>query len=219
MREGKESVMARLVIFDLDGTLVDAYKAIEKSLNFTLKKLGHPQVSAYKVRRSVGWGDENFIKRFIEGEEARKALSIYRRHHRTSLLKYSRLMSQAKGILTALKKRGCKLAIASNRPKRFTDILMGHLGLKDYFDLVVCAKNKDEIKPNPILLHKIMRRLRASPDEALYVGDMTIDVRAGKNAGIRTIAVLGGSSSTAELKRARPFRVISKLSELMQCYS
>lgn len=204
----------KLVIFDLDGTLVDAYKAIEKSLNFTLKKLGHPRVSLYRVRMSVGWGDENFIKKFLKGEEARRGLSIYRRHHKSSLLKYSRLIPQAKEILEALKKKGYKLAIASNRPQRFTNILIDHLELKKYFDLVVCAKNKDEIKPNPTLLRRITRRLKVSPEETLYVGDMTIDVYAGKNAGIRTIAVLGGSSSRAELNKAKPLRIISKLPEL-----
>lgn len=204
----------KLIIFDLDGTLVDAYQAIEKSLNFTLKRLGHSQVSPCRVRMSVGWGDENFIKKFLKGEEAKRGLSIYRRHHKSSLLKYSRLIPQAKEILETLKKKGYKLAIASNRPQRFTDILIDHLELKKYFDLVVCAKNKDEIKPNPTLLRRITRRLKVSPEETLYVGDMTIDVYAGKNAGIRTIAVLGGSSSRAELNKAKPFRIISKLPEL-----
>lgn len=203
-----------MVIFDLDGTLVDAYRAIEKSLNFTLKRLGHRPVGPYKVRMSVGWGDENFIRKFFREEKVKEALKIYRRHHKASLPKYSRLLPGAKRILQYLRRRGYKLAVASNRPQRFTKILLRNLDLRKYFDLVVCAKNKDEIKPNPTLLQKITRRLKVDADEAIYVGDMTIDVYAGKNAGIKTVAVLGGSSSKSELKRAKPFKIISKLAEL-----
>lgn len=203
-----------LIIFDLDGTLVDAYKAIEKSLNFTLRRLGYPPASPYKVRRAVGWGDENFIKTFVKDEDVKEGLLIYRRHHKTSLLRYSRVLPGVKGILRLLKKRGYKLAVASNRPPKFSDILITHLGLKKYFDLVICAKDKNEIKPKPDLLHRITKKLNVDPADAFYVGDMTIDVYAGKNAGIKAIAVLGGSSSKTELKKAKPFKVISRITEL-----
>lgn len=204
----------KLIIFDLDGTLVDAYKAIEESLNFTLRKLGYPRANPYKVRRSVGWGDENFIRVFVKEEDVKEGLRIYRRHHKTSLVKYPRVIPKARRILELLKKRNYKLAIASNRPPKFSNILIKYLGLKKYFDLVICAKDKNEIKPKPDLLHRIIRKLNIDPAEALYVGDMTIDVDAGRNAGIKTIAVLGGSSSKAELKKAKPFKIISRITEL-----
>ncbi|KPK41131.1 MAG: hypothetical protein AMJ78_06335 [Omnitrophica WOR_2 bacterium SM23_29] len=203
-----------LIIFDLDGTLVDAYKAIEKSLNFTLRRLSYPRTNPYKVRRSVGWGDENFIRTFVKDEDVKRGLQIYRRHHKASLLKHSRVIPKAKRTLEILKRRNYKLAVASNRPPRFSNILIRHLDLKKYFDLVICAKDKNEIKPKPDLLHRIIRKLNIDPAASLYVGDMTIDVDAGKNAGIKTIAVLGGSSSRAELKRAKPFKIISKITEL-----
>lgn len=211
--------MIKLIIFDLDGTLVDAYKAIERSLNFTLKKLSHGQTTLSLVRKAVGWGDENFIKTFVKDKDVKKALKIYRQHHKTALVKYARVIPKVKGILGFLKKKGYKLAIASNRPVKFTHILLRHLGLKKYFDLVVCAKDKSEIKPNPDILLKIIKRLKVATAEVLYVGDMTIDVYAGKNAGIKTIAVLGGSSSKPQLKKARPFKIIPKLSDLLNLQS
>lgn len=207
--------MIKLIIFDLDGTLVNAYQAIEKSLNFTLKKLGYSPVSISRVRRAVGWGDENFIQKFVKDEEVEKGLEIYRQHHKFSLIKYSVVIPKVKKILEILKERNYKLAIASNRPKKFTKLLLNHLGLKKYFLLVACAENKDEIKPNPKLLLKIIKKLKIKKKEALYVGDMTIDVQAGGNAGIKTIALLGGSSSKNELRKVKPFKIITKFSDLL----
>lgn len=207
-------VMIKLIIFDLDGTVVDAYKAIEKSLSFTLKKFGYPIVNSSIVRRSVGWGDENFINRFVKAKDAKKALRVYRHHHKCSLRKYSKIIRDAKKILGLLKKRHFKLAIASNRPRRFSIILLDQLGLRDYFNTVVCAKTKDEIKPSPKILLRIIKRLQVKNSEAIYVGDMAIDVYAGNNAGVKTIAVLGGSCGLSELKKARPFKVIHRLLDL-----
>ncbi len=208
-------LMVKLIIFDLDGTLVDAYTAVQKSLNFTLRKLGYPAVGLTAVKRSVGWGDKNFLKRFVRPKDSKDALAIYRAHHSPSLLRYSRVKPHALRILAALKKRGCRLAIASNRPVKFSSLLLRHLGLRKYFDLVVCAENRGDIKPKPRLLLKALRRFKVDRADALYVGDMVIDMRAGRNAGIRTVAVTGGSSSRRELERTRPFRIVSRLPDVL----
>ena len=204
-----------LVIFDLDGTLVNAYTAIEKSINYTLKRVGYRKVSPARVRRSVGWGDVNFIRKFVDDDDAIRALRIYRRHHRRSLIRYSRLIPDTRKVLDALMRRGVALAIASNRPEKFTNILIDHLGIRRYFDVVRCGTNKDDIKPNPQLLLEVMRVLRAKKGQTLYVGDMVIDVQAAKNAGVKGIAVLGGSSSRAELQKARPYKIINKLAYII----
>lgn len=206
--------MVKLIIFDIDGTIVDAYKAIQESLNFTLKKLGYPKVGMTTVRRAVGHGDRNFMEQFVAKEDVTEGLDLYRPHHEKSLIRYSKVIPGARRLLRDLKRRGYKLAIASNRPPRFSKILLKHLGLLKYFDAVACAKDKTEIKPKPFLIPKILKRLRIEKDEALYVGDMTVDVRAGRNAGIKTVAVLGGSSSKVELKKARPFKIIPKVTDL-----
>ena len=208
--------MTKLIIFDIDGTIVDAYAAIEVSLNCTLKQLGYPRAGALQVRRAVGFGDKNFIVRFVKRKDVETALAIYRKHHQSDLLKYSHTIPEAKKVLTRLKARKYKLAVASNRPGRFSGVLLKHLGLKKYFDMIVCARNKEEIKPKPKLLLDIIGKLKISKSEAIYIGDMTVDVKAGRNAGIRTIAVLGGSSYKYELKKAKPFRIISKLRDLLK---
>ncbi len=206
--------MVKLIIFDIDGTIVDAYRAIQESLNFTLKKLGYPKVGMTAVRMAVGHGDRNFMERFVAKKDAREGLKLYRPHHEKSLLRYSRVIPGARKLLRDLKKKGYKLAIASNRPPKFSKILLKHLGLLKYFDVVACAKDKTEIKPKPFLIPKILRKLKVSKAEALYIGDMTVDVRAGRNAGVKVIAVLGGSSSKTELKKAGPFKIIPRVTDL-----
>ena len=207
--------MFKLVIFDIDGTIVDAYVAIEKSLNYTLGKLGYPKARMPVVRRAVGHGDKNFIEYFVEKKDVREGVKLYRAHHEKALLKHSKVMPGVKKFLRGLKQRGYKLAVASNRPPKFSMILLRHLDLVKYFDAIACAKDKSEIKPKPFLIPRILKELGVKKEEALYVGDMTVDVHAGHNAGVRVVAVMGGSSSHSELKEARPCGIIRKLSNLL----
>lgn len=211
--------MIKLIIFDIDGTIVDAYTAIEKSLNFTLKKLDYPKVGMPAVRKAVGHGDRNFMERFVDKKDVTESLRIYRPHHEKSLLRYSKVIPGTRKLLQGLKRKGYKLAIASNRPPKFSKILLKHLGLLKYFDIVACAKDRTEIKPKPFLIPKILKKLKVRRNEALYIGDMTVDVHAGRNAGVKVIAVLGGSSSASELKRAQPFKIIPKVPDLLLQWS
>jgi len=209
--------MTKLIIFDIDGTIVDAYEAIKRSLNHTLIRMGYPCcISASSVRRAIGYGDRNFIERFFEEKDVDAALHIYREHHKMSLLKHSRVMPGVIKVLNLLKKSSLKLAVASNRPPRYSLILLRHLKLAGYFDMIVCARDEREIKPSPKILLKILKRLKIDKSQALYVGDMALDVEAGRNAGIRMIAVTGGSSSRPELKKARPFKIISRLQQILK---
>jgi phosphoglycolate phosphatase len=205
----------RLIIFDLDGTLVDAYQAIIKSFNYTMEKLNYPKQDALTICRAVGWGDENLLKPFINLKDLKKALIIYRRHHKTSLISYSRLFPDVKKVLCYLKNRDYKLAIASNRPTRFSWILIRHLNLTPYFDYVLCADKLNRIKPHPEILNKIMQRLRFKPNQALYIGDMIIDAQAGSRAKVKTIIVTTGSSTKEEIKREKPYKIISKITDLL----
>lgn len=204
----------KLVIFDLDGTLADAYKAIISSVRFTLKELGYRKVSARRIRKAVGWGDERLLLAFIDSRYLRTALAIYRRHHRLSLKKYSYLLPSARELLGYLADRGIKIAIASNRPTEFTNIILNNLKIKKYFDYVLCADKLAQGKPHPRILLNIIQKLKVNPSEVLYVGDMAIDVQTAHRAGVRAIAVSGGSSAIAEIKKAKPFKIIRSLAFL-----
>jgi phosphoglycolate phosphatase len=206
----------KLIIFDLDGTLVDAYLAIIRSFNYTMQNMRYPKQDALTIRRAVGWGDENLLQPFVGKAGLKLALKIYRQHHKISLVKYSRLFSRAKKVLVYLKNKGYKLAIASNRPTKFSWILIRHLGLRKYFDYVLCADKLRHIKPHPEILNKIMKKLSLKPYQAIYVGDMVIDAQAGRRAGIKTIIVPTGSSTKSEIKRQRPYRIIKGITDLLK---
>jgi phosphoglycolate phosphatase len=204
----------KLIIFDLDGTLVDAYPAIIKSFNYTMQRLNYPIQNASVIRRAVGLGDENLLRPFIKTKDLNKTISLYRRHHKRALLTGSRLFPQVNKILGYLKNKGYKLAIASNRPTKFSWILIKHLRLESYFDYVLCADRLRHIKPHPEILNKIMQKFSARPWQTIYIGDMTIDAQAGRRAKVKTIIVTTGSSTNYQIKKERPYRIIRKIKEL-----
>ena len=137
----------KLIIFDLDGTIVDAYDAIIDSFNYMMHKLNLPNVDPEAIKRAVGWGDKMLLSPFMKKGLIGKALEIYRVHHKTSLLKKSRLIPGAKNILVYLKDKGYKLAVASNRPSEFSKILIRHLKIDKFFDMVLCADQIKKGKP------------------------------------------------------------------------
>jgi phosphoglycolate phosphatase len=205
-----------LIIFDLDGTLVDAYRAIIKSFNFCMQSLDYPIQDSSTIRRAVGWGDKFLLKPFIKSKDLKKALFLYRRHHKKSLLRYSRLFPKVKTILRYLKNKGYKLAVASNRPTKFSWILISHLRLKKYFDYVLCSDTLRHGKPHPEIINKIMQRLKVWPCQTMYIGDMAIDAKAGRRAKVTTIIVTTGSSTGLEIRKENPHRIIQRLAELLK---
>lgn len=206
----------KLIIFDLDGTLADAYPAITQSFNYTMKKLNYPAQNALVIRKAVGWGDANLLEPFVKRQDLKIALDTYRRHHKASLLKRSRLFPGAKRVLDYLKNKGYKLAVASNRPTKFSWILIRKLKLKRYFDYVLCADKLRHIKPDPEILNKIIHRFAVGKKQALYVGDMTIDAQAGRRAKVNTIIVTTGSSSKEEIIKEKPYLIIMKIADLLK---
>ena len=159
-------VMIKLVIFDLDGTLVNAYPAVSRSVNYTLKSLGFAPRSHTEIKRSVGSGDRKLMVHFVGEKLADKALAIYRPHHIKALKQGAvKLLPGALGILKFLKGKGYKLAIASNRPTKFTRIILKVLGLLRFFDVVLCADKVDRPKPYPDILWAIAKRLSLDKSE------------------------------------------------------
>jgi len=208
--------MIKLVIFDLDGTLVNAYKAVSQSVNYTLNSLGFAGRSDLEIKRSVGGGDRKLMVHFVGEGLADRAIAVYRPHH-TQALKVKgavKLLPGSLETLKYLKAQGYKTAIASNRPTKFTRIILKVLGIMPFFDVVLCADRVEKPKPDPEILWDIASRLKIDRKEVLYIGDMTIDVNCARRAGVRMAAVATGSSSKKELKDLKPWRIISKINQL-----
>ncbi|HNX81735.1 MAG TPA: HAD family hydrolase [Candidatus Omnitrophota bacterium] len=204
----------KLVIFDLDGTLINAYPAIIESVNSTLTAFGYHRQKASVIRRAVGRGDRKLLESFVPGENSDALLAYYRKHHAKALLRGSRLCAGAQSILEYLTKKRYILAVASNRPTRFSRIILRHLQIRSYFKYVLCADVLKAGKPDPAILRLIMRRFKAHRQETVFVGDMVIDAQTARAAGVTMILVRGGSSSYAELLAQKPYRIIRRISLL-----
>lgn len=206
----------KLIIFDLDGTLIDAYPAITKSFNYVMAEFGYKPQNSSVIRKAVGWGDKSLLKPFVTIRDLNKALYVYRRHHAVSLVKYSSVFPKVYLLMSYLKDKGYKLAVASNRPTRFSWILLRHLKLKKYFDYVLCADKLRSGKPNPEIINKIMRRFKVIPFETMYVGDMPIDAQTGRRAGVKTIIVTSGSSTKKEIEAEKPGIILKNAVDLLK---
>lgn len=206
--------MIKLVIFDLDGTLVNAYPAIIRSVNFTLKTLGEPLQKAAAIKRAVGMGDRNLVEQFVGSKLAAKATKIYRAHHLKALKSGVQFLPGARRVLQWARRQGLLVAIASNRPTIFTIEILKGLKSQQYFDKVLCADQAPRPKPYPDMLRIICKDLNIKKQETFFVGDMTIDLKCGAKAGIRTIAVTTGSNEKNELNLLKPYKIIDRISHV-----
>lgn len=214
----KECFLPRLFIFDLDGTLADAYPAIVESFQASMKAFGYSVQTPGKIRKAVGWGDRKLLEPFVRPADLDQALAFYKKHHARALTRGSFWMPEAKSLLASLCKKRIKTAIASNRPSAFTAIILKHLGMDRLLDAVACADLLRYKKPHPWAIRKILKQLSVKPGQTVYVGDMAIDVEAGRRAGVRTAGVATGSSSVKELKRANPDYLFQDLNGLKTCF-
>jgi HAD superfamily hydrolase (TIGR01549 family) len=151
---------------------------------------------------------------FFSEKDMDKALKIYRAHHAKALLKYTKLRPYAKRLLYTLKRRKEFLAIASNRPNYFTNIILKKLGIKKYFDIVLCADQINRLKPDPRILYMIIKKLGVKKKDAVYVGDMDIDMETAMRAGVDAIFITGGSSTVNSVKKYKK-KIISSLAEIL----
>ncbi len=202
----------KLVVFDLDGTLINAYPAVYRSVNHTVKKFGFAPITHATIKRTVGWGDRHLLQSFMGDKLGEKdidqALKVYRQHHALALRKDTKLLPGALKILQYLQTQGLKIAVASNRPTQFSLIAIRYLKINIFFDYVLCGDKVAHPKPAPDILKEILKKFKLKPAEALYVGDMGIDVLTGRRARVKTVAVATGSSTIQELAALKPLAVV-----------
>jgi len=208
--------MKKVSIFDLDGTLINAYDLIFLSLNEARKELGYGSVDYIEIRKNVGGGDISLIKKFFKNDDIEKAIEIYRNYQQTYINERNiKLMKGAKELLIFLKDKGLKISIATNRNRFSIETILKGTGIKEFFDFILTADDVREKKPSPEILEKICEIFNCRKEECFYVGDMDIDLITGKKAGIDTFIVLTGSSIKEEIFEVdRNARIFSDLLEL-----
>lgn len=205
----------RAVLFDFDGTLAHSFAAIAASTNHVRAKYGLPELPEAEVRKSVGHGLANLMATLVPAAPPADAIEAYREHHAATMLAGTRLFAGVADTVAELHRRGYRLGVCSNKKVEFTRSLVGSLGLGHLFDAVLGPDDVGFPKPHPAMLLEAARRLGATPAEAVYVGDMAVDVEAGKAAGMTVYLVPGGAGDPAEAVAAGPDRVLNTFSDLL----
>jgi phosphoglycolate phosphatase len=203
-----------LLIFDLDGTLVNTLEDITASVNFTLAQLGKSPLETNTVRRYVGDGIDKLITRSLGGlpERLNEAVIIYREHHRRNLVNGSKLYPSVKETLEYYKE--LPMAVITNKNMEFCLPLLDQLGIGHYFKMVIGADYGLALKPAPDAVLKILEEYKVPKERAVLVGDGTTDIEAGKAAGVITCAVTYGFRPEEELSGIKPDFMIREFSEL-----
>lgn len=207
-----------LLIFDLDGTLIESKWDIAASVNLTLAELGLTQRPLEEIFGFVGDGVKKLLRQAVGEDNPDRfdeALRVFRGHYLAHCLDRTRFYP---GIERALRHFGrTSKAVATNKSIEFTNVILQGLGAQ-YFQFVVGGDNGFGLKPEPGMLLHIMERLQASADRTVLVGDSTNDINGGHNAGIRVCAVGYGMGNRERMTACRPDWFIERPEELMEIF-
>lgn len=204
----------RAYLFDFDGTLVDSYPAITASVNHVRAHHGLEPLPEPEVRKHVGYGPGHLLNHTVGMGDTKENESLYRAHHPTIMREKTTLLPGAREMLGALKEKGHRLAICSNKPSIYTRALLSHLEI-DLFDAVLGPGDVKRRKPAPDMLLMALERLDIPKDQAVYVGDMTVDIQAARRAGLRAWVVPTGSCNIDQLTKEKPDRLLNQLMDII----
>jgi phosphoglycolate phosphatase len=204
----------RAVLFDFDGTLADSYPAITASVNHVRAAHGLAPLGVDDVRPHVGRGPELLMDSTVGQGAVARNLSLYRAHHPSVMREGTKLLPGVVAALEDLRHRGLRLAVCSNKPVKFTRQLLEWLGMTESFEVVLGPEDVPSPKPAPDMLLLALRRLGVPAGEALYVGDMVVDIQTARAAGVSVWVVPTGSDERTTLEAAGPDRILDGFNEL-----
>ncbi len=212
----------RVLLFDLDGTLVDTVPDIAWCVNRTLADLGHPARDERAVRAWVGNGVGRLMERALSGRldgdagraTVERAVAVFLRYYRDHDCERSRPYPDAAEVLASQRRHGRRLGCVTNKPQRPAEQVLEHFGLARHLDLVLGGDRVAHIKPDPAPLCDALRELGGEPADAALVGDSRNDVEAARAAGIAVVCVSYGYNHGEDIASHRPDAVIDALREL-----
>jgi phosphoglycolate phosphatase len=191
----------KLVIFDLDGTLIDSRLDLVHSVNAALRHIHRPELPEEVIASYVGDGAPILIQRALGGEEVnealvRKGLEFFLSYYREHKLDHTTIYPGIQEALAAIQHSGNgmprKMAILSNKPVNPSRAIVESLGLGRYFSQIFGGNSFSTKKPEPEGALKLVSEAGVRPEEAAIVGDSHVDIRTGRNAGLWTVAVTYG---------------------------
>lgn len=216
-----------LVMFDLDGTLVDTAPEIQDAINDLLDTRHMPLASLDQVRGWIGHGTRELLVQAlargglgyadtVRASESFEPLARqFDMYYQGRVGSRSQLYAGAREVLTTLRARGTRLALVTNKEAKHVMRLLQAHQLAPLFDRVVCGDTLPTRKPDPAGIHSCLAAFGTAPARALFVGDSSIDVAAARNAGVAMWAVPHGYNMGQPIAAARPDRVIDSLSWLL----
>lgn len=213
--------MKKAVIFDLDGTLSDSIHSIKYCGDKALAKVGYGPFDVEQYKYFVGDGAANLIKRALtaggDGELTcyEEAFAEYKRIFKENCMYEVKPYDGIRELLAALKERGVKLAVLSNKPHAETINVVESLFGRGYFDVLQGQKESVPIKPSPEGVFQILEQLGLQAEDILYLGDTATDMKTGKSAGAYTVGALWGFRKREELEESHADAIIAHPLELL----
>ena len=205
----------RGIIFDLDGTLIEAYEAIYAGLKEALQHFGRKIFPLSDLKNYLKADLETTLEQFLSQEDVLKGIPIMRRKYEEVYLDKTYFLDGAKETLEILHSKGILLGVASNKFGRFSRGVLKHLGVSDLFKSVIGAGDVLRNKPFPDMIHAALEEMGLPPKDVVFVGDTLTDIDTGQQAGVDVYALPTGFHSKMELSQGKPKRILKNLKELM----
>ena len=192
----------KIVIFDMDGTLIDSKKDITISVNY-IREVNHnlPPLSEDFIVEAINMDVRNLPKLFYETEEYQaNDKELFEEHYATQCTQNPYLYDGILELLQEFQHAGVKLGVATNAPTPFAKRMLSSLGVADMFEMIIGADEVSASKPNPEMLNKILAlcEYNASTDEAWMVGDNSKDMKSAQNANIKALFASWGFSPDSQ---------------------
>lgn len=202
------------VVFDLDGTLIDSNAALFTAINFTRGAHDLPPLETAAIRAAVGEGVERLLERTFPPEYPASVRETFERHYDEVCCGQSTVLEDVAETLAEIQGMGVRMAVCTNKPTRFSEKILRHLGLARWLSATVGPDLAGARKPDGRHLLETLARIGRAPEETLYVGDMPIDVSTARSAGTAIAAVTTGISSREDLERSAPDHLLRSFSDL-----
>lgn len=208
-----------LFLFDLDGTLIDSTQDIANAVNFTLERLGEPQLTETMILQNVGDGVLHLLRKsIVENHQHRveEAVSIFRSRYGEHLLDHTKMYSGVKEILEYFS--GKNKAVITNKPERYLDPIFRGLGIQHQIDCAIGGDGTRVPKPSAEPVREMLSHFHVKQARVVMIGDSPVDMETGKLGGVLTCAVTYGYRSREELEKAEPDYMIDDLLQLKEIF-
>ncbi len=203
-----------LLVFDLDGTVIDGYAAIGQALAYAMERLGFAPPPDARVRVMVGYGLERLLEQAVGRELASEGVRLFRERYPEVAVAGSHLLPGVAETLATLDAAGHPMALASNKPARFSRLILEAKGVAQYFREIAGPDAATPAKPDPTMLKTILERAAAPAATTVVVGDMEVDADFARAAGCRVVLIPNGSRSREELSRLTADGFLDEIAQL-----